>query len=472
MASPNYDHHALPAPLQQGQQQQDYSSSPLASQSQYSPPRRDTQPSPQPHQYHPQYEPQTKKQPSPRTNSRPKSRAFSFRSDKSQKAEKSAPTSGSYKITSADLHETSAEKAKKRLHSKADPTMAMNEAEPSAVAQSAANFDEHAPLRSIQHRDRNGNLIVEPDRSNPTRSRWERPLDTIRSFEAAIDGGYNRKSVYNAETDSVANWDRRSSYYGNNGPRFPQNSYYGDRPNSTFRPDSQIYDSRGSMMMGGAARDSYLDEYNNDGAYPNTGNGFRNNRLPPRNQSEPQLNARVPDKRVYPMPNNHRSYETVASGTGSGSYGEPMGYQTDPTSSENSSLNRQSPARRQEPMNDYGISFGQSTAAYQPPTFAVPASQPRTMPSTPPRLPRRILAVLCFVRAPSWFVWGSPRTDLSWARSERAGLLEDSARTLRLRCVTAALIISHATDLDHIFPRYPHLLDFFHVPFTTYHFLK
>lgn len=35
---------------------------------------------------------------------------------------------------------------------------------------------------------------ADPDRSNPTRSRWERPLDTIRSFEAAIDGGYNRKS--------------------------------------------------------------------------------------------------------------------------------------------------------------------------------------------------------------------------------------------------------------------------------------
>lgn len=37
---------------------------------------------------------------------------------------------------------------------------------------------------------------ADPDRSNPTRSRWERPLDTIRSFEAAIDGGYNnRRSI-------------------------------------------------------------------------------------------------------------------------------------------------------------------------------------------------------------------------------------------------------------------------------------
>lgn len=27
---------------------------------------------------------------------------------------------------------------------------------------------------------------VEPDLTNPTRHRWERPLDTIRGFEAAI----------------------------------------------------------------------------------------------------------------------------------------------------------------------------------------------------------------------------------------------------------------------------------------------
>lgn len=28
--------------------------------------------------------------------------------------------------------------------------------------------------------------VVEPDLTNPTRHRWERPLDTIRGFEAAI----------------------------------------------------------------------------------------------------------------------------------------------------------------------------------------------------------------------------------------------------------------------------------------------
>jgi len=65
-------------------------------------------------------------------------------------------------------------------------------------------------IRTLQHRDQFGNVIgslrtgscqaytksviAEPDRSNPTRHRWERPLDTIRSFEAAIDNNYKRKS--------------------------------------------------------------------------------------------------------------------------------------------------------------------------------------------------------------------------------------------------------------------------------------
>ena len=68
-----------------------------------------------------------------------------------------------------------------------------------------------ASLRSTQHLDINGNPIskysdfllnrmnannfpADPDLSNPTRPRLERPLDTIRSFEKAIDAGYKRRS--------------------------------------------------------------------------------------------------------------------------------------------------------------------------------------------------------------------------------------------------------------------------------------
>lgn len=74
-------------------------------------------------------------------------------------------------------------------------------------------------IRAIQHRDANGEVIsmesihpprsqwtvteiqvADPDRSNPTRPRFERPLDTIRSFEAAINGAYDKRPFSRAGT--------------------------------------------------------------------------------------------------------------------------------------------------------------------------------------------------------------------------------------------------------------------------------
>ena len=223
----------------------------------------------------------------------------------------------------------------------------------------------------------------------------------------------------------MANFNRRSGYYGSgsgcrlpwlpafvgaypdahlglahmyhpadNGastPRFPQDSYYGGRPMSTSRPDSVMFDPRSSAMLsgppGGNPRDSYFDGYESaaygygGGVSGGGGSSSGRNRYS-RSQTNPHMTGRTAaDRNVYPVANNHRSYETVASGSGgSMSNGEPAGYQTDPTSSENSSIDRRMPARRQEPINDYGISFGQSPN-YQPPSLGVPASQPRTMPS-------------------------------------------------------------------------------------------
>lgn len=256
---------------------------------------------------------------------------------------------------------------------------------------------------------------AEPDRSNPTRSRWERPLDTIRSFEAAIDGGYSRKSLYRSDSESVANFNRRSSYYSSehiphltpprprvhgadaldldNGGRFPQDGYYGGRSQPASRPEVNQID----MRQGGMSRDSFYDlqqqggqggqgGYYNGNGHNGYNGGFSGTPplAPPGRQrysrmaSEPQLSAHrqpQPDAHVYPIPNNHRSYETVASAAGSGSYGEPAGYQTDPTSSDNSSVERmQPPQKRQpEPVNDYGIGFTQNST-YQPPTFTVGAN--------------------------------------------------------------------------------------------------
>jgi len=318
-------------------------------------------------------------QPAPQHKSRPpsgKNRSFSFRSDKSHKSHGS-------NVNKIDLHETSLEKEAKRLHTKADPTMAISEAEPAEVA--ASGTSSLAPLRNIQHKDVYGNPIAEPDRSNPTRSRWERPLDTIRSFEAAIDGQYtSRKSFLRSDSESVAfsSNNKRSSYYANNGPggRFSHDSYYGGRPQSTMY--SNRYD--GSQPDLRQQRETYYDQsagYGNGYGPPPPHPGRRGY---PRGSSEPPFapQHRGYNGNEYAIPSNHRSYETVASatGSGSGSFGEPAGYQTDPTSSDNSSIERMQPSsiprRQPEPVtNDYGIGFNQGSE-YQSQGFSVGVRSP------------------------------------------------------------------------------------------------
>lgn len=66
------------------------------------------------------------------------------------------------------------------------------------TAERAVNENVTLPyLRSVEHKDWKGDPIVDPDVSNPTRPRMERPLDTIRSFEAAIDNAHKRKAQMN-----------------------------------------------------------------------------------------------------------------------------------------------------------------------------------------------------------------------------------------------------------------------------------
>lgn len=86
-----------------------------------------------------------------------------------------------------------------------------------------------------------------------------------------------------------------------------------------------------------------------------------------------QYGSRAPGGNPYPgshPPGDQRSYDTVASG--SGTSGDRPGYVTDPTSSDNSSIDRRpSPQKRQpEPVDDYGIGFSQAPQ-YQPSTFTV-----------------------------------------------------------------------------------------------------
>jgi hypothetical protein len=223
------------------------------------------------------------------------------------------------------------------------------------------------------------------------------------------------------ESDSVTNWNRRSSYYGSksqecarpallaslliyppdNPGRFPQDRHGAEghhganlaRPNSAFMHSA--YDLRHGTP--GPARDSYSDQHSPAQPGPshqNTPHGNAYGNGPPngrqrysRMASEPQFrNAyNQGEQNIYPVPNNGRSYETVASGTGSGVSGEPAGYQTDPTSSDNSSFERvQSPPKRQpDPANDYGLGFSQSPT-YQPPAFTVGVRGPGQRSPLPP----------------------------------------------------------------------------------------
>ncbi|PHH88244.1 hypothetical protein CDD83_7793 [Cordyceps sp. RAO-2017] len=306
------------------------------------------------HQRQPQL-PQQRQQQHQRPQTKP--RSFSVRSDKTHR-------SGGSK---SDSHETHEEKESKRLHTKADPTLAINEAEPSTVAMMTQS--NHVPLRSMQHKDVWGNPITDPDKSNPTRNRWERPLDTIRGFEAAIEGAYSRKTMYRSDTESTANWSQRGAGPPPHGqPRLQQDGYYGNRPPS-LRADTQYGNANPAT-----ARNSYLESQQGYGGGYNNGYGRQPQQQPPRDRGQrmhPEYQGHGRDQNVYPLPHKDRSYETVTSAVPSGN-SDPAGYQTDPTSSDNSSVDRISPAKRHEPTNDYGIGFSQGQA-YQSPGFAVGA---------------------------------------------------------------------------------------------------
>ncbi|KAI5786337.1 hypothetical protein DFH27DRAFT_528264 [Peziza echinospora] len=151
---------------------------------------------------------------------------------------------------------------KGKLGKMTDPTRAISEAEPFAVSQTASV----GGLGSLPHKDIYGNPIAEPDLSNPTRSRWERPLDTIRSFEAAINKDARRQSAFYT-VDSMDQTQKQvqhnpgpfdsSLYHRNNGAQryAPVDAYQqGSHDDQQYRHhsiesfDRPRYDSRRQSM--------------------------------------------------------------------------------------------------------------------------------------------------------------------------------------------------------------------------------
>jgi len=272
------------------------------------------------------------------TQHQPRQRGLSFHSNKSREAPGSPKSD-----KKASRHERKqSEKTHYDITTKANPNAAMVELQPIAAALEKPTLQS---LRSFQHNDSAGNPIVDPDLSNPTRSRWERPLDTIRSFEAAIDGEYKRRAqsmrVDQSEVMSTYG-SRRSSYYGGGGGN---GGGYNDQgrfsSNSGYFPHKQTQ------------RDSYVDGYAHGG--PVGGGGpLPRMRYGSRMQSDPSFNTRQSMQGVYPVNGYQQSRDTVNTNGSNGSHSDGP-YSNDP-SSENSSIERGVPV--QPPQQDMGAQYG------------------------------------------------------------------------------------------------------------------
>lgn len=105
---------------------------------------------------------------------------------------------------------------------KANPNIALNEATAMEQWQALGLGPNYVPYLS---KDVYGNEITEPDHSNPTRSRHERPLDTIRSFEAAALGKEYTVGSAGSEAGLSRVESRRSVNYSDN-RRVNRNSSY------------------------------------------------------------------------------------------------------------------------------------------------------------------------------------------------------------------------------------------------------
>ncbi|CAL8575442.1 hypothetical protein XPA_001365 [Xanthoria parietina] len=247
-------------------------------------------------------------------------------------------SSSSSQVKIDNLTETHEEKASHRVTSKADPTKAINEAQPAAQAREESTLEN---IRLLQHRDRHGNLITDPDRSNPTRPRLERPLDTIRAFEAAIDSSYERGTPSRAETsDGMNSQSRRTS------------AYLGQRPQQRLGSDTPVgyYSNRMSIAR---PESTYVDSHGANLNQPGSGRRLNN-----RANSDPVLFG-TNNHGVYPMHGYHQSHDTVASASGNESHNtDPWGNSTDP-SSENSSIDRIQHGPKPDPTETYGFNgFG------------------------------------------------------------------------------------------------------------------
>ncbi|KAL8631505.1 hypothetical protein Q9189_002723 [Teloschistes chrysophthalmus] len=233
-------------------------------------------------------------------------------------------SSSSSQVKVENLAETAEEKASHRFTSKADPTKAINEAQPGGslvkYLPATYRYDVLTPQ-------------ISGSSSRATYS-GEYPSNTTQGSPGKFDQYAIRDLI---DGNNVQN--RRNSYY--QGQR-PQQRHWSDASNG-------YYNNRLSI----ARPDSYIDGYG--GNLSQSGYGRRINQ---RVNSDPTLygsNAQG----VYPAHGYHQSYDTVASGSGNESHNtDPWGNSTDP-SSENSSIDRVQHAPKPDLAETYGFNgFG------------------------------------------------------------------------------------------------------------------
>ena len=99
---------------------------------------------------------------------------------------------------------------------KSNPNQGIQEEQPFQLASQPLNEGPALQRNSFYSAtDWLGRPIHKPDRNNPTRSTFERPLDTIRSFELSIDQSYhNRECDKRASLQSSAS--SQQLYYEKN----------------------------------------------------------------------------------------------------------------------------------------------------------------------------------------------------------------------------------------------------------------
>ncbi|ETN37325.1 uncharacterized protein HMPREF1541_08316 [Cyphellophora europaea CBS 101466] len=226
-----------------------------------------------------------------------------------------ASTSSRKSKSSNKLEMLESPRDKKRFNaeSKADPTAALNEATPGEIAQQHSNLDS---LRRTQYKDQDGNVIADPDRSNPTRPRLERPLDTIRSFNAAAEGTASRRSSsYGNRPISQygspdAGHSRQGSYYSS--PGFGPRNYNYNRPTpggGYYRNNSNGYLNQQGASFDENAEYQYQDHYRPPP--PRPGPGMRNMN----GGSNPYYGNGHPTEQPMSVHSHQQSYETMTSGS-------------------------------------------------------------------------------------------------------------------------------------------------------------